>query len=133
MAGRYGVDELSRFLLFSALALLVVEFIINTFFKELYVVSRILNLIGLILIILNFIRMFSKNHSGQYRLNQKYLRAKASFLRFFKDFGRWGSSRDKTHKIFTCPSCSQRVRVPKGRGRIAITCPKCKAQFIKKT
>ena len=39
----------------------------------------------------------------------------------------------RTHKIFLCPSCGQKLRVPRGRGKISISCPKCKTQFIRKT
>ena len=39
----------------------------------------------------------------------------------------------KTYRYFSCPHCRQQVRVPKGRGKISITCPKCGTQFIKKS
>ena len=42
-------------------------------------------------------------------------------------------SQDKTHRYFKCPGCGQTVRVPRGRGKIQITCPKCRREFIKKT
>ena len=40
---------------------------------------------------------------------------------------------DKMHKYFLCPNCKQTVRVPRGRGQITITCPKCKQKFDKKS
>lgn len=40
---------------------------------------------------------------------------------------------DKNHKIFQCGKCGQMIRVPKGKGKIAITCPSCKQEFIKRT
>ena len=39
----------------------------------------------------------------------------------------------KIYRFYKCPQCRQRVRVPKGKGRICITCPKCRAEFIKKS
>ena len=42
------------------------------------------------------------------------------------------SGRDKTHKIMRCPGCGEKLRVPKGAGKINITCPHCGTKFIKK-
>jgi len=39
----------------------------------------------------------------------------------------------KTHKHFTCPNCKATLRLPKGKGKIMITCPKCRKEFTKKT
>ena len=37
-----------------------------------------------------------------------------------------GRKYDKvTYRVFGCPGCSQLLRVPKGNGRIEITCPRC--------
>ena len=41
--------------------------------------------------------------------------------------------RDKEHRYYDCPRCRQQVRVPRGKGKISITCPKCKEKFVKKT
>ena len=43
------------------------------------------------------------------------------------------NQQDKEHKYFLCPSCKQMVRVPRGRGKITITCPECKHKFDKKS
>lgn len=39
----------------------------------------------------------------------------------------------KTHRFFKCPECGVTVRVPKGKGKIKITCPKCKNAFVRNT
>jgi len=39
----------------------------------------------------------------------------------------------KTHKYFSCPKCKQKLRLPRGKGKISISCPKCQTQFIRKT
>ena len=41
--------------------------------------------------------------------------------------------KDRQNRYYTCPRCRQTVRVPRGKGKIAITCPRCKERFIKKT
>lgn len=132
MAGRYGVDELSRFMLYLSLFLMLSEFILNFFSENAVVslISRIVNLVALIIIILNLVRIFSRNHTRQYKINQWFLRTKGRIIGFFKGNR---STADKTKKVFKCPKCSQRVRVPRGRGRIEITCPRCRTRFIKKT
>lgn len=132
MAGRYGVDELSRFMLYLSLFLMLSEFILNFFSGNVVIslISRIVNLVALVIIILNLVRIFSRNHTRQYKINQWFLRTRGRVTGFFKGNR---STADKTKKVFKCPKCSQRVRVPRGRGRIEITCPKCKTRFIKKT
>ena len=41
--------------------------------------------------------------------------------------------KDRNNRYFNCPKCRQTVRVPRGKGKISITCPKCREKFIKKT
>ncbi len=83
----------------------------------------------MILLILNICRIFSRNIQARYAENNKYLALRQKFMAYVR-----GSSRgDAAHRIYRCPKCSQKVRVPRGRGRIAITCPKCGHEFIKKT
>ena len=41
--------------------------------------------------------------------------------------------KDREHRYFDCPKCRQPVRVPRGKGKIMITCPKCKERFQRKT
>lgn len=132
MAGRYGVDELSRFMLYLSLFLMLSEIVLGFFSGNavIAIISHVVNLVALIIIILNMLRMFSRNHTRQYKINQWFLRTKGRITGLFKGNH---SSVDKTKKVFKCPKCSQRVRVPRGRGRIEITCPKCKTRFIKKT
>ena len=120
MAGRYGSDQLSRFTMGVALVFMIVYMI--TRWQPLY-------LITMILLMLNIFRMFSRNVSARYAENNKYLALKDRVTGFIR-----GTSRgDAQHRIYRCPKCGQKVRVPRGRGRIAITCPKCRAEFIKKT
>ena len=127
MYGRYGSDNLSRFILVLALIAIILFYI----FKIL-----ILYYVGLVLLVLNILRTMSRNHSARYRENEAYLRIRNGFTGFWKNLFSGKSSSgaaDKTHRIYKCPSCGQKVRVPRGKGRIAITCPKCRTSFVKRT
>jgi DNA-directed RNA polymerase subunit RPC12/RpoP len=121
MTGRYGVDELTRFILLFDCMLMVFSFLIR---------SDILNFICLIIIALCYIRMFSKNHSQRYTENQIYLKYYNKVSTKFTHF-KFNFQQRKTHHIYKCPSCKQKIRIPKGKGKISITCPKCNNQFIK--
>lgn len=123
MMGRYGSDQLNSFLLGTALVLLVIE---------LFTRSWICNILVLVLLILSYYRMLSKNHQKRYEENQKYLgyfRKVSYHLERQKNL----FQQRKTHHIYTCPSCRQKIRIPRGKGRIQIHCPKCGHEFIKKS
>ena len=123
MAGRYGTDQLS-------VALLIL-------YAVLYLSAQIARLpllawIALIPFVLCFFRMFSRNITKRYQENNV-------FLKYWNPVRTWfqreaGMLKDqKTHRYYKCPKCSSRLRVPRGRGKIRITCPVCKTEFIKKT
>ena len=126
MYGRYGVDQLGRAMLIFALVLCVLSLFVSIRF------SGIIYYISLILIILMYIRMFSKNIQKRYQENNKYLSLKASFLRKFQREKEIFSQRRFYH-FYRCPRCRQRIRIPRGKGRIEIRCPKCSQTFIKKS
>lgn len=123
MAGRYGIDSLNKFLLGTALVLCVVNII---FRKEIF---NILLLLDMVLI---YIRMLSKNHSKRYQENVKFMQLKNKFLLIFNRKKHNFEDRKANH-IYACPSCKQKIRIPKGRGHISITCPKCHTQFEKRS
>lgn len=131
MQGRYGVDEFSRFLI----GVMIVLWIISIFTgmgashsHSLAAVSRICDYLSFAAIIYCWYRMFSKNISRRYNENQAYLRNKQKFLSMFKP-----GSKDAGSRVFKCPNCKQKIRVPKNKGKIAISCPKCRTEFIKRT
>ena len=124
MMGRNGSDLICRVCLFAALGLLIVSMFVRP-------ASLVLTLIALGLLVYNFFRMFSRNVTRRWAEVQAFERFIGIFTGFFKNLSR--QSKDKTHRYYRCPNCSQTVRVPKGKGRISITCPKCSTQFIKKT
>lgn len=127
MTGRYGSDQLSRFLSIVSLILLAV-YVINGWWWV-YIVA-------FAIILLSLFRTLSRNTTRRYEENSRYLSLKYKFLNRFKRTGGASNTRtkaDANHRIFKCPGCGQRVRVPKGRGKISITCPKCKKEFVRRT
>lgn len=120
MYGRYGVDELSIALLIVSLVLMI----IGGFSSKLF----ILRLISDVFIVLYMFRIFSKNIYKRQQEYYKYLNVKNKIVGFIK--GKSNRAKDlKTYKYFTCPNCKQKLRVPRGNGKITITCSKCKTQF----
>ena len=117
MTGRYGTDKLNMALLGLGLVLSLVSMILQRF--SLWT-SFVLTTLSYIIMIWCIFRCFSRNTYQRYRENRKYLR----LLERIKD---------REHRYYNCPRCRQPVRVPKGKGKIAISCPRCKEKFIKKT
>ena len=121
MTGRYGADQLSQFLMIAA----VVCMFISLFSRQ-----GIFYWFALALIIYSYFRMFSKNYTKRYQENQRYMKYYSRVQTFL-----WKKKSElktrKTHHIYKCPNCRQKIRVPKGKGKIAITCPKCRTEFIK--
>ena len=114
MAGRYGHDRLNLTLLVVGCVLCFVQLLVPSG------VGVILTILSEALLILSLFRCFSRNTYKHYNENRKFL------LLIDK-------IKDRTHRYYTCPKCRQTVRVPKGKGKIAITCPKCREKFVKKT
>ncbi|MBQ4641426.1 MAG: hypothetical protein IJB47_02295 [Oscillospiraceae bacterium] len=115
MLGRYGTDKLNTVILISG----VIASLLSMFIK-IPVVNLILTVISYALMIWAIYRMLSRNTYKRYQENRKFLRLKERL-------------KDKQHRYFGCPRCRQQVRVPRGKGKISITCPKCGEKFIKKT
>ena len=122
MYGRYGTDQLSLALIGGGFA-----------FYVLYVFtrSRLLYLISLVLYGIAIFRILSKNHTKRRIENQKFMnlwyKLKNKWIGLKADF-----EEQKTYKHFKCPACGQKIRIPRGRGKIEICCPKCSNRFIKK-
>lgn len=123
MFGRYGVDKLGKFIIIiSAIIMVLSAFVMK---KALYSLS-------LALLLLCIYRMMSKDHNRRSKENYIYLKYTSNIYGFFRK-GKYDFEQRKIYHIFKCPSCKQKVRVPKGKGNITITCPKCKAEFKKKS
>mgnify|MGYP003295528458 CR=1 FL=1 len=115
MAGRYGNDKLNNAILGVGVVLCLVSLFIRN-----SLVKMILTTLAFMLLFWANFRTFSRNTYKRYQENRRYLRLRDQI-------------KDKEHRYYACPRCRQTVRVPKGKGKIAITCPKCEEKFIKKT
>ncbi len=124
MYGRYGGrDQLNRFLWI----LIVILIFVTAFTRIPY-----FNYLALLLLVFSYYRMMSRNIAKRYAENQKYLKFTSKIRgKFF--FSKQHFAQRKYYAFYRCKNCKQKVRVPKGKGRIQITCPKCKSQFIKTT
>ncbi len=123
MYGRYGSDQLNVAMLVLSIALLLVSRLLRI---------RIFYWLSFILLVLCYLRMFSRNITRRHEENQKFLR------HWFQMRERWywmtDNLRDcRTHRHFKCRNCGQKLRVPRGRGKVSITCPRCGNQFLGKT
>lgn len=123
MYGRYGTDQLNRLLLGITMVLLITSmFIRNPGFYG----------VALGILIISYYRMFSRNIAKRYEENQKYLSFRNRLVGWFK-LRRLHLKQRKDYRFFKCPTCGQKVRVPKGKGMVQITCPKCRTAFNKRS
>lgn len=114
MVGRYGTDKLNSVILTAGLIVCLVGVFVGGSFSGLF------TLVSYSLMFWALFRTFSRNTYKRYQENRKFL----IFLERIKD---------REHRYFSCPKCKQTVRVPRGKGKLAITCPRCKERFIKKS
>lgn len=123
MQGRYGVDEFSRFLDISGIV-----FFVLSLFKPL----RFLYFVAAALLLWSIFRCYSKNIPKRYSELNKYLKIKNKIIPEIQIIKNRISGR-KTYRYFKCSGCKTQLKVPKGKGKIEISCPKCKTVMVKKT
>ena len=114
MQGRYGLDRMNSVLLWISVILAVIAMILSG------IPGLVFTLLAYLLVSTAIFRALSRNTYKRYRENRWFLM-------------QCDRVKDRDHRYYSCPNCRQSVRVPKGKGKIAITCPKCKEKFIKKT
>lgn len=127
MQGRYGIDQFSKFLLAVGLVIVLVSALLGN-----RPIALILYLIGWAFVIYCYFRVFSRNVSKRYSENQAFLTKTYGIRNFFRKQKNIWRQR-KVYHIYTCPSCKQKIRIPKGKGKIEVRCPKCGTTFIKKS
>ena len=116
MIGRYGSDKLNSYLLGAGIVLML----LGSIFGGKVPLLSWCSLLSYVPLFWCIFRMYSRNIEARRREN-------AAFVNFFNHL------KDKEHRYFRCPRCRQTVRVPRGRGKINIRCPKCSERFIKTT
>ena len=122
MSGRYGVDQLGNVMLWTGLILSIIGSVAKL---------GIVTILADVLLIVMLVRMFSKDRYKRQHENQLYLE-KTYKLR--KEMSEWLNrvKNSKKYRYFTCPQCKKRLRVPRGVGKITITCKGCGNKFDKK-
>lgn len=125
--GAYGPDSFTKFLMVTGL---VIVFASNVFGGR--NARLICYVLGWAVLIYCYFRHFSKNVTKRYAENQAFLSRTSTIRGFFqKQKSMWQQRR--VYHIYKCPSCKQKIRIPRGKGKIEIRCPKCSATFIKKS
>lgn len=122
MSGRYGFDRFGGFLSITSLVLVLLGALF----------SSVLYWLGFVMLGYCYFRILSRNLNKRYQENMKYLALQSKVAGWF-GMQRTRFAQRKQYRYFRCPQCHQQLRVPRGRGRISISCPKCGNQFIKKS
>ena len=106
MQGRYGMDKLNSAILWISVAVAVIAMFLLGFLRLYFTIG------AYVLMAIAIFRALSRNTYKRYRENRWFLM-------------QMDRLKDRNHKYYPCPKCRQPVRVPKGKGKIAIPCPKC--------
>ena len=125
-----GFDDLSQFLLKTGGIIGIVGMLLRiNFFLW----------IGFIIILAMYARTFSKDKQKYYQQNRAYHTQRNKVINFLNGQKNLASQKQerlkqrKIYRFYKCPNCGQKVRVPKGKGKITITCPSCSERFVKKS
>ncbi len=122
MMGRYGNDQLNLFLI----ALYIVLYVVNLFVRV-----TVLYWLTLLLLAAAVFRLLSRNLEQRSAENRKFMKVAGPALSWLRL--RRTIHRDKEHRYFRCPHCGQQLRVPRGKGRITVTCRNCGNSFQEKS
>lgn len=128
MYGRYGNDQFGNFLFVLYLLLFVLQ---RIFIRT--VAAPIFALVSMLVIVLYFFLLLFEKYCEPPERKSEIFEILEPGKNYFKFCRLRMKERSGTKKLYRCPKCHQTIRVPKGRGKIAISCPKCRFEFIKKT
>ena len=115
MMGRYGTDRLNMVILSVGLVASLLSVVLRA-----PVANMVLFVLSYGMMFWAIFRTLSRNTYKRYQENRRFLQL-------------IGRMKDREHRYFDCPKCRQMVRVPRGKGKISITCPRCREKFVKKT
>lgn len=122
MYGRYGMDRFNQVLMYGAFGCLILSLLgIGSCY-----------LLATAALFCAYFRMFSRNVRQRSQENQWYLRQEMKVKGLLKR-GRDRFRRNSGYHIYKCPKCGQKLRVPRGKGKIAISCKKCGNEFIRRS
>lgn len=129
MSYRCGLDELNNFIM-----LVGFLFIVISLFSRLWIFT----LLGAVFVVLCYMRVFSKKLEQRRKENDMYMRYMGRFALWLKKVKRLlrmklKTLQDKEYAYFVCRQCGQIIRVPKGKNKISVRCPKCSATFVGRT
>lgn len=160
MRGRYGMDELNRFLGIAVIIAFIVSIVCGVVSMLAYDLARaamvgrafgglssVVNWVAVALLVWYFFRMLSRNHVKRRAENERFVawRGKraggrggkranrtggSSRASIFKGRAARGAEDNGAYDYLSCPFCGQRMRVPKGKGKIAVKCPSCGEKTI---
>ena len=116
MQGRNGVDELNRILLYAVLVLYVLSIILQSLVLDYLAFAGVLYLLY---------RTLSRNLYVRREENRKVVT--------WLETTRIKMEQRKDYKIFKCKGCGRYIRVPRGKGKIEVTCPMCGKKTIHRT
>ena len=125
MYGRYGGND------FLNICLIVLGAVITLLLSLFFYKAPIVRIIGFIPYGLAAFRALSKNHQARLAENRKFMEISAPWRNLIMK--KLGQLQDKEHRYYNCPSCKRTLRVPRGKGKIKISCPHCSREFTKKT
>lgn len=130
MYGRNGADTLNWAIFILYLITIFVRAIVVGLTTNVSVYT-FFNALAFALVLLYLFRALSRNLEKRQAENQHFLRWWTPKQRALRN---WRCRRqDKTHHYIKCRHCGTWCRVPRGMGKIEITCPKCREKFITKT
>lgn len=119
MLGRYGNDYLNRFILVLSIIMIALS---------IFTTVKIFSTLAWLLLIIAWFRMLSRNFVRRQQENAVYYKYRSMVLSIINYRKKVWQDR-KTYHYFTCPQCKAHLRVPKGKGKITITCNNCSHKF----
>ncbi len=124
----YGFDRLTRDMLILAIVLGVLAAVFSlTYFGAALIGGSV------VLTALSLLRCVSTRRERRQDELLGYEKVTGAVGGFFsKLFGGRKKNEDPNYSYFRCPDCRQRMRAPKGTGRIRVTCTHCGKQFERK-